>query len=120
VKTPFCDELIIMCLLCEFCNYRSTEVKTGGQIQPKGRKITLKVTCDDDLKLDLFKSSTCMLKIPELEFEYENFLSEGSCISTVQGLVQNIKDTFEQKTAVFSDSDEKHVFLEFLAGLNEM
>lgn len=69
VKTPFCDELIIMCQLCELCNYRTTDIKTGGEIKDKGKKITLNVDSDTMLNLDIFKSNTCKIIIPELDFE---------------------------------------------------
>jgi len=69
VKTPFCDELIIMCQLCELCNYRTTDIKTGGEIKDKGKKITLNVDSDNMLNLDIFKSNTCKIAIPELDFE---------------------------------------------------
>lgn len=100
VKTPFVKELLIMCQLCEFCNYRTTEVKTGGEIKDKGTKITIYVDSDHQLKLDLFKSNTCIIKIPELDFEYESFQSEGSAITTVQGLMQILVEVFNQKLAV--------------------
>jgi len=34
--------------------------------------------------------------------------------------VQNIKETFEQKMCIFSDSDERNVFVKFLSSLDEM
>jgi len=38
--------------------------------------------------------------IPELDFEYESFQSEGSAITTVQGLMQILVETFNQRLAV--------------------
>ena len=44
-------------------------MKSGGGIEPKGKRITLTVTDKSDLNRDVLKSETCDLKIPELEFE---------------------------------------------------
>ncbi len=46
-----------MSTVCEFCGYKSNEVKTGGQVSEKGRKITLKVEDPDDLTRDILKVS---------------------------------------------------------------
>lgn len=58
-----------MCMLCDACNYRTTEIKCGGEIKEKGTQITIKVNTLEDLNIDLFKSSTCSISIPEVEFE---------------------------------------------------
>jgi zinc finger protein len=40
---------------CTYCGYRDNEVKSGGAIPDKGKKITLKVEDEDDLSRDLLK-----------------------------------------------------------------
>lgn len=40
---------------CHDCGYRDNEVKSGGAISAKGRKITLKVEDTDDLSRDILK-----------------------------------------------------------------
>jgi C4-type Zn-finger protein len=40
---------------CERCGYRDNEVKAGGAINEKGRKITLKVEDKEDLSRDILK-----------------------------------------------------------------
>ena len=42
---------------CYDCGYRDNEVKSGGAISDKGRKITLKVEDRDDLSRDILKVS---------------------------------------------------------------
>lgn len=39
---PYFKEIIIMSFLCDYCGFKSSEVKTGGPISDKGKKITLK------------------------------------------------------------------------------
>lgn len=48
---------------CERCGYRDNEVKSGGAISEKGKKITLKVEDSEDLARDVLKVST-MVFIP--------------------------------------------------------
>lgn len=40
---------------CHDCGYRDNEVKSGGAIADKGRRITLKVEDSDDLSRDILK-----------------------------------------------------------------
>ena len=40
---------------CEYCGYRDNEVKAGGAIPEKGKKIVLKVEDEEDLSRDLLK-----------------------------------------------------------------
>jgi len=57
VDIPHFKEVIIMSTVCEYCGYKSNEVKTGGEVSKKGRKITLKVEDPDDLTRDILKVS---------------------------------------------------------------
>lgn len=54
--------------LCSHCGHRTSEVKSGGGIAPKGRRIAL--TIDDvelDMARDVLKSETCSVEIPALD-----------------------------------------------------
>jgi len=42
---------------CERCGYRDNEVKSGGAISEKGKRIILKVEDRDDLSRDILKVS---------------------------------------------------------------
>lgn len=56
-----------MALHCEGCGHRSNEVKSGGGVADRGRRITLQVKEQYDLARDVLKSETCELNIPELD-----------------------------------------------------
>jgi zinc finger protein len=84
-----------MSFLCENCGAHSTEVKTGGALSAKGRKITLKVESDDDLKRDLFKSDSAYLCIPELELELE-YGTLGGLFTTVEGILEKISSHLKE------------------------
>lgn len=55
VDIPHFKEVVIMSTVCDTCGYKSNEVKTGGEIPLKGRKITLKVDDPEDLARDILK-----------------------------------------------------------------
>merc|ERR1719309_1902106 len=66
---PFFKEVVIMATNCDACGQKTNEVKSGGGIEPKGKKISLNVTDVSDLNRDVLKSETCSINIPQLDFE---------------------------------------------------
>ena len=46
-----------MATVCDYCGHKTNEVKSGGGIEPKGTKITLRVTDPSDLSRDVLKVS---------------------------------------------------------------
>ncbi|KAJ2338057.1 nucleolar zinc-finger protein, partial [Coemansia sp. RSA 2618] len=58
VDIPHFQEVIIMSTTCEHCGFKSNEVKCGGAISEKGKRITLVVEDKDDLSRDILKSET--------------------------------------------------------------
>ncbi len=44
-----------MATMCDACSFRENEVKGGSGIEPKGKKITLKLTDPTDLTRDVLK-----------------------------------------------------------------
>ena len=43
IDIPHFREVIIMATTCDYCGYRTNEVKSGGAITPTGKKISLKI-----------------------------------------------------------------------------
>ena len=66
---PHFKEIIIMAFNCDSCEFRSVEVKQGGGISEKGRKVTLSVKNIEDLKRDLYKGDDCSVEIPEVDLQ---------------------------------------------------
>jgi len=88
---PHFKEVVIMATNCDVCGARTNEVKVGGGISERGRRISLRVTDPSDLTRDVLKSETCTLKIPELDFEAQ-LVSNGGKFTTVEGLLEAIKE----------------------------
>ena len=91
VQIPHFKEVYIMATNCEHCGYRTSDVKTGGEIPEKGKRITLHVQKIEDLSRDLLKSETCVLRCPEIDLYVEPG-TLGGRFTTVEGLLVQVKD----------------------------
>ena len=100
---PYFKEVVIMATLCEVCGAKTNEVKAGGGIEEKGKKITLRVTDPTDMSRDVLKSETCSILIPDLEFEMGGH-ALGGRFTTIEGLMDNIIESVEQNS-IWGGSD---------------
>jgi len=91
VEIPHFKEVMIFATNCDSCGYRTSDVKTGGAVPDRGRKITLKVLTIEDLSRDLLKSETCALSCPELGLHVEPG-TLGGRFTTVEGILVQFRD----------------------------
>ena len=85
-KVPYFRELIIASFSCKKCGERNNEVSFGGEIQPLGRKISLKVMKSSDLNRQIIKSDYAVVKFEEMDFEIPAGTQKGE-ISTIEGII---------------------------------
>jgi zinc finger protein len=111
---PFFKEIIMMAFVCDHCGYRNSEIKEGGGVGDKAKKITFKVEKEADLNRDVFKSGTAKLVIPEVGLDMEAG-SLGSVYTTVEGLVVKLIDELNEKNPFgCGDSKNDTKFMEFI------
>ena len=91
VEIPHFRQVIIMNTSCDDCGYKSNDVKTGGEVPEKGRRVTLRVKTDVDLARDILKSESCALECPELSLSV-NPGTLGGRFTTVEGLLTQVRD----------------------------
>lgn len=103
VNIPHFKQVVIMSTVCDHCGYRSNEVKTGGEVPEKGRRITLKVNGPEDLSRDILKSETCAMECPEIQLSVEPG-TLGGRFTTVEGLLRQVRDDLHKN--IFSDEDD--------------
>jgi len=103
VEIPHFKQVVIMSTVCEQCGYRSNEVKTGGEVPEKGKKITLKVEGASDLGRDILKSESCALECPELNLSV-NPGTLGGRFTTVEGLLTQVRDDLHKQ--IFDVGDD--------------
>jgi len=96
VEIPHFKQVVIMSTVCDHCGYRSNEVKTGGEVPEKGKRITLKVENATDLGRDILKSESCALECPELSLSV-NPGTLGGRFTTVEGLLSQVRDDLRQQ-----------------------
>ncbi|KAL9096982.1 MAG: hypothetical protein Q9165_000946 [Trypethelium subeluteriae] len=105
VNIPHFSEVVIMSTVCDACGYRTNEVKSGGGVPEKGRRITLKVRGVEDLKRDILKAENCALACPELGLNVEPG-TLGGRFTTVEGLLTQVKD--DLRSQIFDTQSEDH------------
>ncbi|OAY84047.1 zinc finger protein ZPR1 homolog [Ananas comosus] len=94
-KIPYFREVIVMATTCDICGYRSAELKPGGEISKRGKKITLYVKNVKDLTRDVIKSDSAGVKVPELDLELASG-TLGGLVTTVEGLIAKISESLER------------------------
>ncbi|KAL9610123.1 MAG: hypothetical protein Q9167_005169 [Letrouitia subvulpina] len=104
LNVPHFKQVIVSAVMCLACNYRSSDVKTGGEIPAKGKRIWLTVREPIDLRRDILKSETCCLKIPACDVEAVPG-TMGGRLTTVEGLLTQIRD--DLRKTIFEDDDEE-------------
>jgi zinc finger protein len=105
VDIPHFKQVVIMSTVCDLCGYRSNEVKTGGAVPEKGKKIILKVERPEDLARDILKSESCALECPELSLSV-NPGTLGGRFTTVEGLLTQVRDDLHQQIFDVGDDSE--------------
>ncbi|KAJ2449760.1 nucleolar zinc-finger protein [Coemansia sp. RSA 2336] len=122
VDIPHFQEVIIMSTTCESCGYKSNEVKCGGAISPKGKRITLKVEDAEDLSRDILKSETSSFKVPELDLDMLAG-TMGGRFTTIEGLLNQVHDELKSRIPFLegdsAEADRKERFIQFLNRLKE-
>ncbi|CAG0895833.1 unnamed protein product [Cyprideis torosa] len=125
VDIPYFKEVVIMCTVCDSCNTRTNEVKSGGPIEKKGKKHTLILQPDptticQDMSRDVLKSATCEVSIPELDMSVGSG-ALGGRFTTVEGLLEAMKNQLIESGAGDSAPDEARTRLkEFGAKLDSV
>ncbi|KAJ2143874.1 nucleolar zinc-finger protein [Coemansia sp. RSA 353] len=122
VDIPHFQEVIIMSTTCEHCGFKSNEVKCGGAISDKAKRITLIIEDKDDLSRDILKSETSAFKIPELDLDmYAGTL--GGRFTTIEGLLRQVHDELDRRIPFLEGdsavAERRQRFLQFLSRLEE-
>ncbi|KIW98323.1 uncharacterized protein Z519_01907 [Cladophialophora bantiana CBS 173.52] len=101
---PHFKEVIIMATVCDHCGFRTSDVKTGGAIPEKGKRITLEVKSIEDLSRDILKSESCVLKSHDLGLEVQPG-TLGGRFTTVEGLLTQVRDQLHSQIFDVGDED---------------
>ncbi|KAK9716487.1 hypothetical protein RND81_06G236700 [Saponaria officinalis] len=92
---PYFKEVIVMASSCDSCGYRNSELKPGGSISDKAKRIIVHVKNTEDLNRDVIKSDSASVVIPEVDLELTSG-TLGGMVTTIEGLVTKIRETLER------------------------
>ena len=117
---PFFKEIIIMAFSCDYCGYRNTDIKHGGGVSEKATRIVFHVNKEEDLNRDVFKSDSCVMAIPEIDFAMAPG-TLGGVYTTVEGLVDKVATNLKDNNPFgVGDSATNKKYMEFLQRLNDL
>lgn len=87
---PFFKDIMVVSFSCDHCGYRNNEIENAGVLAEFGHKLTLTVTCKEDLDRDICRGEFATTFIPELGLEVP-FNKKGQ-MSTLEGFLTGFRD----------------------------
>lgn len=88
-----------MSFTCDHCGFENNEIQPGGEIEPNGCKITLRVTSERDLNRRIVKSDYTSVRFVELDFEIPAQSQKGE-VTTIEGIIDRSIAGLEQDQPV--------------------
>jgi zinc finger protein len=88
---PHFQQVVLMCMVCEHCGFKTTEVKNSRSmpIPSHGTRMTLTIRDVEDLNRAIVLSDSAGVSIPDLELEQQEGGFDG-IITTVEGLLRKL------------------------------
>lgn len=102
LNIPHFKEVYVWATVCEHCQYRSSEIKTGGEVPEKGKRVTLRVESREDLSRDILKADTCLVTCEELDLAAQPGTLGGK-FTTIEGILTEIQEQLHGQ--IYSDGD---------------
>ncbi|CRH00775.1 zinc finger protein, putative [Plasmodium relictum] len=96
IVIPGFKKCLILSYVCANCNFKTSEIKSSGEINPKGKKIILTVKNKSDLDRFVIKSETASIHIPVVDLT-SDYGTLGGSLTTVEGLIMKIIESLEDK-----------------------
>ena len=106
VKIPFFKEVVVSAMNCEHCGYKTSDVKTGGEVPEKGKRLTLKVSAPEDLSRDVLKSESATMHVPECDIEMEAG-TMGGRFTTIEGVLTQVRS--DLRKVVYGEDDDENL-----------
>jgi zinc finger protein len=118
-EIPNFGEIVIMVSQCDHCGYKDAEVKPGGGISDRGKRITLLITSVEDLSRDLLKSESASISIPEVDLVLGHGTLGGK-YTTIEGILEDIyRQLNDSNPFALGDSAEEKGHTKFQLWLEE-
>ncbi len=104
-EVPFFGNVLIETGVCSKCGFRKTDVSLAEVSKPK--RIILRVESERELNALVLKSSTALVRIPELGIEVAPGPAAPGYITTVEGILHRVlehipAECFDEKSQCYS------------------
>ncbi|XP_062555238.1 zinc finger protein ZPR1 [Armigeres subalbatus] len=96
---PFYKEVVLMSFNCDHCGFQNNEIQPGGEMAPKGIRISVKIKTAKDLNRRVVKSDFSSVRIEELDFAIPAQSQKGE-VTTVEGIIDRVVRGLEQDQPV--------------------
>lgn len=98
-QIPFYKEVILMSFVCEHCGFQNNEIQPGGEMAPKGIRISVNIDKVQDLNRRVVKSDYSSVRIEELDFDIPAQSQKGE-VTTIEGIIDRVVRGLEQDQPV--------------------
>ena len=109
-SAPYFGKLPIYSLICPSCGYKNVDVSSLESRPPT--RFILKISEPEDLYSRVIRSSSSVIKIPELGLMIESGAIAQSFITNVEGILQRFKDAIEGLQVWTEEKEKAKVALE--------
>lgn len=116
-KIPYFGEIMESVLICERCNYRSTDLICLEQKEPSRYIIE---AGEDTLNARVVKSQSATIRIPELGLKVEPGPRSAGYISNIEGVVERFEAALKTALNLFEDDESKKKASKILEMLHEV
>ena len=116
-KIPYFGEIMESVLICERCNYRSTDIICLEQKEPSRYIIE---AGEDTLNARVVKSQSATIRIPELGLKVEPGSRSAGYISNIEGVVERFETALKTALKLFENDESKEKASKILEMLQEV
>lgn len=116
-KIPYFGEIMESVLICEKCNYRSTDIICLEHKEPSRYIIEAD---EDTLNARVVKSQSATIRIPELGLKVEPGPRSAGYISNIEGVVERFEAALKTALNLFEEEESKEKTLKILEMLQEV
>jgi|SRR3989344_2544718 len=106
-EIPYFGKVFVFSLKCENkeCNYHMSDVECEEAKEPS--RYTIEVNSDKDMCIRVVKSSSGVVKIPQLKVSIEPGLASIGYVTNIEGVLERVKKIVEDERDVTEDDDVK-------------
>lgn len=104
VEIPFFGKTAVFSMTCESCKYHKADVEAVDKKEPC--KYTFEITCEEDMKVRVVRSSEATIKIPHITTVTPGPASNGY-VTNIEGILNRVKKQIEHLRDEEEDEETK-------------